>query len=356
VDLIHPSSKADVAEAVRGANADGRRLLVVGGRRHIDKGNPSEIDAELWTTQLDRVVAYDPAEMIAVVEAGMRVHDLEALLSEGGQEWPCDAPGEATVGGVIATATSSPRRLRVGAVRDTVLEVELVTGDGRLVRGGARTVKNVTGYDLPRLATGSLGTLGVITQVALKLRPLPKARVTLAVGGDGLRLGSTLLDSVPLPAAVLASAAGVELRLEGWPEEVESQSDIARKVLDDVGVHDVRAADQRPFPAVRPWDEGVAIVAEASVAPSHVSKLVEAAGGAWGAPLGIGLVWSGLVDEPALDTFREATAALGGIAPVLRGPGGLGDAPVPAGDVQRRLKSAFDPSGILAPGRFWGGI
>ena len=153
------------------------RLLVVGGRTHMDRGNPTEVDAELWTTMLDEVVAYEPAEMLAVVEAGMRVGDLQAVLAEGGQEWPVDAHPDATVGGVIAAGVSSfAAACELGHVRDTVVELELVRGDGRLVKSGARTVKNVTGYDLHRLATGSLGTLGVIVQVALKLRPLPQVR------------------------------------------------------------------------------------------------------------------------------------------------------------------------------------
>src|SRR5205823_1363037 len=100
--------------------------------------------------------------------AGMRVGDLQRTLGASGQEWPVDAPPDATVGGVIAAAASSPRRMKVGHVRDTVVEMQLVTGDGRLVKSGARTVKNVTGYDLHRLATGSLGTIGVVTQVAVK--------------------------------------------------------------------------------------------------------------------------------------------------------------------------------------------
>ena len=176
VDLIHPHTKHDLADAVREAAARGTRLLVVGGRTHMDRGNPSDVDAELWTTMMDEVVAYEPAEMLAVVEAGMRVGELQAVLAEGGQEWPVDAPHDATVGGVIAAGVSSFRRLRLGHVRDTVVELELVRGDGLLVKSGARTVKNVTGYDVHRLATGSLGTLGVIVQVALKLRPLPQVR------------------------------------------------------------------------------------------------------------------------------------------------------------------------------------
>ena len=110
---------------------DGTTVLVVGGRTHIDKGNPVDVDAELWTTLLDGVVAYDPAEMLVVVDAGIRLRDLRLLLAEGGQEWPVDGSDDATVGGVIAAAIDPIRQLRVGRMRDTVVEMEVVTGDGR---------------------------------------------------------------------------------------------------------------------------------------------------------------------------------------------------------------------------------
>ena len=343
MDLIHPSTKADIVDAIREANAIVHRLLVVGGRRHLDKGNPAAVDAELWTTQLDRLVAYEPAEMIAVVEAGMRVGELERILAEGGQEWPSDAPADATVGGVIASGASSPRRLRFGVLRDTVLEAEIVTGAGRLVRSGARTVKNVTGYDLHKLVAGSLGTLGVIVQVALKVRPLPHARRTLRFEGD-LALARELVDAVHGSTSVLTTPGAVELRLEGWPEEVEEQMSIARRVAAATVTEDAA------FPLERPW-ETMPIVAEAAVPPSRLDAAV--VGEAWGALAGIGLAWVGLGSSNELGGLRDRVRAAGGIAPVVRGPGGLGDAPVAAPQVQRRLKEAFDPNGVLAPGRGW---
>jgi glycolate oxidase FAD binding subunit len=345
VDLIHPSSKADVVETVRHANATARRLLVVGGRRYLDKGNPSEVDAELWTTQLDRLVAYEPAEMIAVVEAGMRVGELDRILAEGGQEWPSDAPADATVGGVIASGTSSPRRLKVGALRDTVLEAEVVTGDGRLVRSGARTVKNVTGYDLHKLVAGSLGTLAVIVQVALKLRPLPRARRTMRFDGD-LGLADEFLGAVHGSAAVLATPGAVDVRLEGWPEEVEEQTAMARRVQ-----RPVATVDDAPFPLERPW-EGFPTVADAACPPSKLGEALT--GDGWGALAGVGIAWLGLDGgERELDELRSRVHAVGGIAPIVRGAGGLGDSPMAAPDVHRRLKAAFDPNGVLAPGREW---
>ena len=346
MDLIHPASRADVVDAVRDANASARRLLVVGGRRHLDKGNPTEVDAELWTTQLDRLVSYEPAEMIAVVEAGMRVGELRRALAEGGQEWPSDAPDDATVGGVIASGASSVRRLKVGAVRDTVLQVEAVTGDGRLVRSGARTVKNVTGYDLHKAIAGSLGTLAVVVQVALKVRPLPRARRTLAFDGD-LALASSLAASVPGVAGVLVRPNAVELHLEGWPEEIDEQASIAGRVARS-------SAETDGFPLERPWDTSP-VVAEVAVPPSKLGGAVS--GDAWGALAGVGLAWVGLASANGdLDALRERVHALGGIAPVVRGPGGLGSPPIPASEVQQRLKDSFDPNGVLAPGRGWGGL
>jgi glycolate oxidase FAD binding subunit len=347
MDLIHPQTKPDVVEAIRRANADERHLLVVGGRRHADKGNTPRVDAELWTTQLDRLVAYEPAEMIAVVEAGMRVGELRRVLDEGGQEWPADAPEDATVGGIVASGASSPRRLKVGALRDTVLEAEIVTGDGRAVRSGARTVKNVTGYDLHKLVAGSLGTLGVIVQLALKVRPLPEARRTVRFEG-GFATASAVLAAVPAAAAVLATPNGIELRLEGWGEEVDEQADAATAVAEPV-----EALEDGPFPATLPWEES-SVVAEVAVPPSKLGDVVE--GGAWGALVGVGIAWVGLEDAgAALDRIRERARAAGGIAPVVRGPGGLGDEPIAAPEIQRRLKDSFDPNGVLAPGRGWGG-
>jgi glycolate oxidase FAD binding subunit len=341
VDLIHPHAKHDVATALRSASAEGTRVLVVGGRQHVDKGDPCEVDAELWTTLLDERVAYDPAEMLCVVEAGMRIRDLSLLLAEGGQEWPVDAPGDATVGGVIATGGATIRQLRVGTLRDSVVEMEVVTGDGRIVRSGARTVKNVTGYDVHRLLTGSLGTLGVIVQVALKVRPLPKATRTLVTREGGVDLGRRLLDSVPLPAAVLAEPGRIVVRLQGWPEEVDEQVEAAREVtaLDEV---------DSVFP--EPLFPEAPIVAEAAVTPSRLASLLQDAP-AYRAIIGVGFAWVPFPDEGSLGAFRNRVRELGGVAPVIRGAGGLGWGPGPAPAVQRRIKSALDPAGILAPRR-----
>jgi glycolate oxidase FAD binding subunit len=348
MDLIDPSSRFEVSDALRDASERGVRVGIVGGRTHVDKGNPSTVDVELSTAGLHRVIAYDPEEMLAVVEAGMRVGELRRALAEGGQEWPTDAPGDATVGGTIAVAASSPRRLRMGPLRDTVVEIELVTGDGRLVRSGARTVKSVQGYDIHRLATGSLGTLGVIVQVAVKLRPLPKSRRAVVSPAGGLGVGRALLDALPLPSGVVATPDRVEVALEGWPEEIEEQTAAIHDAVGNVEIrHDERVRGPRAIAAP--------IVVEVAVAPSRLDAVLEREDD-WRALMGVGIAWVGLPNDKTLDALRRRVTEAGGIAPVIRGPGGLGDAPVAALEVHRRLKAAFDPAGILAPGRFWDGL
>jgi glycolate oxidase FAD binding subunit len=311
----------------------------------MDAGAPAEVDAELWTTGLDGPVAYDPAEMLCVVEAGMRLGDLRRLLAEGGQGWAVDEPDDATVGGVIAADVALPRQLRVGCLRDTVVEMVSITGDGRRIRSGARTVKNVTGYDLHRLLTGSLGTLGVITQVALKVRPLPKATRTLVTREGGLELAARLLDAVPLPAAVIAQHDRVLVRLEGWPEEVAEQARLANAV--------VVLADADPSAWLEPAFPGAAIVAQAAVVPSRLADCVVGQD-RYRALLGVGYAWIPCDDDAALARLRERVTALGGIAPVIRGPGGPGPADPVTTALGARLKAAFDPANILAPGRAWG--
>ncbi len=285
--------------------------------------------------------------MLVVVGSGMRVGALNDLLAGGGQEWMSDLPADATVGGVIASAASGPRRLKLGAVRDSVVEAELVTGDGRFVRSGARTVKNVTGYDLHRLVCGSLGTLAIIVQVAIKVRPLPQARRTLRFDG-GLELARSLLGAVP-------GAAGGP---RDGPVGGAAPRGVGRGGGRTVGerrrgrrAH--RRDRRRPVPLRR------AVGGDAPWSPRSRSRRHDSEtcviGEAWGALAGVGIAWVGLPRaDGALGDLRERVRAAGGIAPVIRGPGGLGDDTMPAPEVHRRLKASFDPNGVLAPGRFWG--
>ena len=343
MDALHPHTKADVAEMLAGLSAAGTPTLIVGGRQHVGRTTPRRVGAELWTKQLERVIAYDPAEMLAVVEAGLRIRDLDALLARGDQEWPADAHPEATVGGVIAAGVSGMRRLRIGLMRDTVVELELVTGDGRLIRSGARTVKNVTGFDVHRLATGSFGSLGAIVQVAIKVRPRPKVRRTLVFSDGGVTLAEALLDGVPLPAAVIAEPGRIELVLEGWPEEVEEQTEAARAVSANFEARE----DVPPTRADELWPEAP-IVGEAAVTPSRIAAVTRA-NDRWRALMGVGMVWFPFDDEERWRYVRAVVAAESGTMARIRGGHVAAGAapPRPGSGVTSSLLMAFDPVGIL---------
>lgn len=335
MDLIRPTSPQETADALAEASRGGRAVAVRGAGRHAGYAPDADPELIIDTTGMDAVVSYEPAEMIAVVEAGMRVGALAERLADGRQEWATDAPAEATVGGVLAVALNSPRRLKVGPIRDSLLEVVLATGDGRLVRGGGRVVKNVTGYDLPRLAVGSLGTLGVITQVAIKVRPLPRATRTLGWSTDDpLGLCSRLLEAVPLPAAVLATPGRATLRLEGWAEEIAEQAELAAKLA--------RPDDDADTPLPAPWTERPHQI-ECSVPPSQVMDLSPP--GRWGALLGVGTCWAGADDADQLASW--AAGLPDGSVRRIAGEVTLPSPTLPARDVQRRLKRSFDPADIL---------
>jgi glycolate oxidase FAD binding subunit len=340
---LHPDTKNDVAEMLSHLSSAGTPTLIVGGRQDMGRAAPRDTGAELWTTQLDRVIAYDPAEMLAVVEAGMRIRDLEALLAGGDQEWPVNAHPDATVGGVIAAGISGIRRLRTGLMRDSVVELELATGDGRLIRSGARTVKNVTGFDVHRLAAGSFGSLGAVVQVAIKVRPRPKVRRTLVIGEGGVSLAERLLDTVPLPAAVIAEPDRIELLLEGWPEEVDEQTETARAVTAAFDVYD----DQPTTRVDELWPNAPVLV-EAAVTPSRIEAVTKGAV-RWRALMGVGLVWIPLDDRAAFHPLRTLVAAESGTVTAVRGSVAPATAAVTDGDtISARLLDAFDPARILS--------
>ena len=150
---------------------------------------PTQPGVGLDLTGLCKIVDYTPRDMTILVEAGVRMADLAAMLAAEGQQLPIDVPraGEATIGGVVATNWNGPRRYGYGTIRDYVIGIHAVDGRGVAFKGGGRVVKNVAGYDFCKLLTGSLGTLGVITQLALKVKPLPEQSATIVADVRDLR-------------------------------------------------------------------------------------------------------------------------------------------------------------------------
>ena len=186
--MLSPDTEAGVAEAVRAAS--GPLEIVGGGTRRI--GRPVNAADTLSLAGLTGIDLYEPGEQTLVVAAGTPLAEVEAALDAEGQRLTFEPPdhrvllgtqGEPTIGGAAATASAGPRRLASGGVRDAVLGARIVTGDGEAIRSGGRVMKNVTGYDLARLMCGAHGTLGVVTQLSLKVAPKAEVTTTLALHG-----------------------------------------------------------------------------------------------------------------------------------------------------------------------------
>jgi len=219
--VLLPSSEAEVASMLRAAAQEGSVVVAWGGRKKEEFGNPMErVDVVLSLERLNQVVDYVPADMTITVQAGMRFADLQALTARHGQTVPLDPAraSAATIGGIVATGGAGPRRMAFGGVRDLLLGARLALVDGRVIRAGGKVVKNVAGYDVPKLVSGSLGTLGVITEVSLKLRPLPADSRTLLFGfgelATALDAAESILNSELLAAAVVVVTPQATCRLE----------------------------------------------------------------------------------------------------------------------------------------------
>jgi glycolate oxidase FAD binding subunit len=303
----------------------------VGARTHWEVGGPPPAGAREVRAP-GGLVDHEPADMTVTVGAGMAFAALDAHLAEHGQEVPLDprVPA-ATVGGILACGLSGLRRLRHGPVRDHVLEVRLVTGYGTLVKGGGPTVKNVTGYDLPRLFVGSLGTLGVLVQATLRCRPRPACSRWFT--GDGARCYR--------PAARLWDGRREHVLLEGTVADVEGEAR-DRGLTPGEGPPSLPAGPHR---------------GRISVAPAKMRALANALppGVRWCAELGVGTLHVAADDARALGAARQAAHRHGGWllreAGGAAGDDGFGGRPLPNAALMRRVKEAFDPASKLNPGR-----
>lgn len=330
MDLI--AAEREVARVV-GAAA---RVDPRGTGTHRAVGGVPPVDATVVRAPAG-IVTYDAADLTVAVGAGTTVVDLAAVLAEAGQECALDPRDpSATVGGTLAAGLSGPRRARVGPLRDQLLEVRFAMADGRLVRAGGPTVKNVTGYDLPRLLVGSLGTIGVLTRVILRCRPQP-AQVWWGASTDD---PGEVRARCHRPATVAWDGTSTRVCLEGHPADVDAEA---------------RAAGLEASTPVE-WPVGEHR-GRASVAPDRISELgraLEGVGGVrWVAEVGVGTVHVATDAEGALGAAREHALHLGGW--LLREAGAPGldgfGIDLPNGALQARVRAEFDPTGKLAPGR-----
>src|SRR6056297_143051 len=369
-----PQTEAELAEII--TQAQGPLRIEGGGTRALGRASNG---ARLSTSEMTGIETYEPGALTLVVRAGTPVAEVEAALEAEGQRLafePMDhrglmgTDGTPTIGGVVAANVSGPRRVQAGACRDFLLGVRFVDGQGRIIRNGGRVMKNVTGYDMVKLMAGSYGTLGVLTEVALKVLPTPRATgVLLCEGLDDAVAVGVLCRALGSPyevsgAAHLQRGEGgapvTMIRLEGFADSVAYRAGELQKMLADAGRFTVETdpdrsdAVWRQIRDVAPFHRRAGDVWRLSVKPTDAPGIVAALPGAeavydWGG----GLVWLLVPRGTAPATVRAPLAAAGGHATRIRGESGEGTfhpLPAPVAALQEGLRRKFDPRGLLNPG------
>jgi glycolate oxidase FAD binding subunit len=363
-----PGSIDEAACVMAQAARDRLRVAFVGGGTELGLGRRPEVDATVRTDRMARILEHTPADMVLVAEAGVTLAELQRATREHRQMLALDPPEpeRATIGGLVATGAFGPRRARYGAIRDLIIGVTLVRADGIVAHGGGKVVKNVAGFDLPKLACGSLGTLGMIAGAAFRLHPLPEASVTALVAGVPAERIGALLAGVRQkqlePSSVVALRADgggfdVGVRFEGFGEGVAHQvgrfadGTGAEPLVDDAGFW-------RRHDAVR---AGGPVRVRCATLPSQlpaVAALFEGAELALYATLGIAFI-AGDLTAQAIRAAREKLVAGGGWLIVETASDKELDpwGPVPGSfEIMKQLKQRFDPERRLNPGRFVGGL
>ncbi|MDQ3514716.1 MAG: FAD-binding oxidoreductase [Chloroflexota bacterium] len=391
--VLAPADPVELAGALAAAGDAGQAVYPVGGGTALALGNiPEREGIALSTRHLDRVLDYEPADLVVSVEAGISLAALQRLLGEHGQWLPVEAPWpeRATLGGMIATARAGPRRHGSGTMRDLLVGMVVSHPNGSLTRSGGMVVKNVSGFDMPRLYHGSLGTLGVIVSANLKVLPLPKAGATVVIDAGDLdtakavvgRLRPVAPDAVALEAMMLDGRWRVAVRFEGRAAGVD------RLVSLVVATAGAPASVLMNRESASWWqdaldafaggpDEAVEMVeVAATVRPRDTMALVDRilhhCRSEGGSPElvrvspGVGIVafrWDlagGDHDRAsrligALRADSDHTVIRSAPAGVKRLLDVWGPAPETI-DIQRALKRHFDPDRVLNPGRFLGRI
>jgi glycolate oxidase FAD binding subunit len=396
---LEPRDAQDVAAAVAWALGAKRALRITARGTKQALGSPVSAQGTLDISRLSGIVSYEPGELVLTARAATPLEEIEAALASHRQHLAFEPPklgamldgGSAagTLGGAVAVGLSGPRRFKAGAVRDHVLGIAGVSGRGESFVAGGKVVKNVTGYDLPKLMTGSYGTLAVLTEITLKVLPAPedvrtllvlglRAREAVKVMTEALQSAAEVSGACHLPAGLAvpgkpASDAATALRLEGVAPSVESRMTQVRERLHRAGAHVLldRQASLALWAAVRDLSSFAGpvrgIVWRLSVPPASSPAVAERLEHAvphvqlmfdWGG----GLMWVRLPDESdaRAEVIRGAIDATGGHATLMRAPESVRAAtavfhpqPEALAALSRRVKKQFDPEDLLNRGRMF---
>lgn len=388
--VIAPASGEEVAAVLAEAGRRGLGVVPVGSGTKLALGNiPSRVDVALSTRALGGVIAYEPTDLVLSVGAGATLGDVQAVLAEHGQALPIDPPdaGEATIGGLVATAIAGPRRLGSGTLRDLLIGIAVAHPSGTVTRAGGMVVKNVTGFDLPRVYLGSLGTLGVIVSANFKVLPAPRRDITLLATLDALpgalaaagRLRTARVRPAALEVMRTPAGWGVAVRFDARAETADALAVEAAAVLaeDHWTLDGTESAawwadyGQSMSLRIEP-DEAVLRL---SVRPREIDVLAE---GLISALARLGVTPSSVAISAGLGTIhlrlsipgadgcttflavRDVASALADHAVVLAAPPDwkrgidIWGEPPDTLSVMTALRDQFDPGRVLNPGRFVG--
>jgi glycolate oxidase FAD binding subunit len=384
--IVYPRSQEQLATVIATAHTNNWRVLPCGSGSKLNWGGLAKgIDVVVCTERVNQLIEHAVGDLTVTVEAGMKFSQLQALLAKSRQFLALDptAPESATIGGIIATGDTGSLRQRYGSVRDHLLGITFVRADGQIAKAGGRVVKNVAGYDLMKLFTGSYGTLGVISQVTFRVYPLPEASGTVVLTGsvkavsqaaDILRgsaltpVQADLLSTKLVSSLGLGEGLGLIARFQSISESVKEQSNRVLEVGQKLGLDGAIFADgdeanlwQRLQERIHTTPTESVITCKIGVLPTAaVEILTQVELGLIHISSGLGLLQ--LESKNQILKIRDRTQANKGFLTVLSAPmavkeqvdvwGYTGNA-LP---LMRRIKEQFDSKNILSPGRFLGGI
>jgi glycolate oxidase FAD binding subunit len=398
-EIVVARSEAEIADAVLAALDDKSPFEIVSSGSKRDFGRPVSAERILDVSALKGIIKYEPEELVITAHAATPIKEIEAALAERKQmlgfepaDWCTlfgDDHGRATLAGTVATNACGARRVKAGAVRDHVIGCRFVNGSGEAIKAGGSVIKNVTGFDIPKLMCGAFGTLGVLTELTLRVAPLPARTVSVALAMSSTEAGLRALRQAAalpvdptgiayLPEAVLKAsvasragsfggAAGIAvIRVEGTMNALTEKLAILRQTFTDFDAATLNdAVTASLFREVstgglfgnRPTD-----IWRLCVPSSAAHEAVEKSGAEfWYSDWAGGLLWLGLNgDEEAAARLRAITARWGGHATLMRASAEAREKlavfepepPTRAG-VTRSVKAAFDPHRLLNPGRMF---
>jgi glycolate oxidase FAD binding subunit len=377
-----PESTAEAAAVMRVAAEHELAVVARGGGSRLGWGTPpSRCDLVIDMSRMSGVLEHAAGDLIARVRAGARMGDVTAELARAGQELALDVPGDASIGGVIATGLAGPRRLRYGTPRDLLIGITVVRADGTVAKSGGKVVKNVAGYDLGKLFAGSAGTLGLITEAIFRLHPLPAARafvtaeyVAVSVACDAVAAAANsplVASAVELTRAAPGGPIQVGVLLEGSADGVAAR---AMRMAGLLGKAEAATGPPPWWPGAPRSGAGETLIRVSfwvSALPRVLDAIEAAAATAEVSPATAGSAGAGVlylrVDAPAaavarfVGALRRDVAGERGAVAVLAAPAAVRDelaglggmsGPVPGLALMRAVKDRFDPGHRLAPGRF----